>query len=101
MQQFQQASIQLKRVTLTIIKPFKESKLGIGIEQKAGGLIGVTFIASDSVFICTKLAVAGVTLERINGIECTNGAEAARLINETVGQMTVVIIIDEFSTAAL
>ena len=79
------------QATVTINKPSKESKIGIGIEQKAGGPIGVTFIAPDSVFVGTPVT-AGLVLEFVNGIKCTNCVETISLMKETVGPMTVVAV---------
>ena len=77
-------------VTVTVIKPSKNVKLGLGIGQKAGqsGIL-VNSIAPGSLFANTDLKV-GMTLRSIDGRGYSSFQEGLALVKGAEGTLTIV-----------
>ena len=75
-------------VLVVVTKSSTETKLGLGILQKEGG-ITVTSIAPDSLLAGTKLKV-GMKIDSINGKNFSTPAQCVDFLKTVVGQVSIV-----------
>ena len=74
-------------ITATVIKPSKDSKLGLGISNNEEGAL-VTRIAPDSLFAGTDLAL-GMRIETINGSRFSTYKQHIDYLKTAVGQVVI------------
>ena len=87
------------KVTATVFKPTKGSKLGIGLVG-TGGVVTIISLAKDGLFASTKLQV-GMTVDTINNIKCTDAGNCITVLKEAERQVTVVAVHNEKTKKAL
>jgi hypothetical protein len=87
------------KVTATVFKPTKGSKLGIGLVG-TGGVVTIISLAKDSLFASTPLQV-GMTVDTINNIKCTDAGNCITVLKEAERQVTVVAVHNEKTKKAL
>ncbi len=89
----------MTREVVTVFKPSKDSKLGIGLVG-AAGCVTVLSIAKDGLFSTTSLKV-GMIVETINNVKCTDAGHGVSVLREAERQVTIVALHAEKAKKAL
>jgi len=87
---FQPQQEAVSSVTVTAIKPTRETRVGVGLIDKYGGGVQIKSLKPYGVF-ASALLRPGMTVDSVNGIDCTRltGAEVVHILRQAVGEITL------------